>query len=132
MVDVYSQGIGKLKEIDKSVMDILDQVINAANETIDSPSNVQIDEGAIDYGDSPDTIVTGPAATGLSTGEHDSLNGYGGVELKEHAKDAIQTLTSNLAGATAHELQMRKIIELQVDDGDDDDTKNGQKGDQKD
>ena len=116
--------IRALNDVDQRNMDLLDQVISAANEVAGGDTaNVTIDEpqpegpGEAPSGETQrwDTIVGG--------GQEASLADTGGVAMLEYVKDAIQTAASNIAGVGAHEVQSKKAVErkLESDDDDEDD-----------
>lgn len=52
MGNVYAKGIERLNEIDQSVMDTLDAVIDASSASISGDSNVSFDDSSLE-----DTIV---------------------------------------------------------------------------
>lgn len=133
--------IRALNDVDQRNMDLLDQVISAANEVAGGDTaNVTIDEpqpegpGEAPSGETQrwDTIVGGGEAppgemqrwgTIVGGGQEASLADTGGVAMLEYVKDAIQTAASNIAGVGAHEVQSKKAVErkLESDDDDEDD-----------
>jgi hypothetical protein len=109
--------------VDQRNMDLLDGVIDAANEVAGGDSNVTVDSSPPEGdGDGPPgetlhrvTIVFG--------GKEASLAGTGGVALLEFAKDAIQTAASNISGVGTHEMQSKKAVERKLESDDDDEEK---------
>ena len=107
------------ESVDQRNMELLDQVIDAANEVVGGDSNVTVDgsqlegDGNVTPGETQhrDTIVFG--------GQDASLAGTGGVAMLEYAKDAIQTAVSNIAGVGAHEVQSKKAVERKLESDDD-------------
>ncbi len=111
------------ESVDQRNMELLDQVIDAANEVVGGDANVTVDgsqlegDGNVTPGETQhrDTIVFG--------GQDASLAGTGGVALLEFAKDAIQTAASNISGAGTAEIQARKVAERKLESDDDDEEK---------
>ena len=92
--------------VDKANMDLLTDVISAANEvaTMDDITDVTLDNDG--DGDEAGAIAWG--------GMEASLQGTGGVALLEFAKDAIQTAASNISGTGTQEIQSKKLVERKI------------------
>ena len=97
--------------VDKANMDLLTDVINAANEVanMEDVTDITLDGQADENGE----WGTEPGAIGWG-GMEASLQGTGGVALLEFAKDAIQTAASNISGTGTQEIQSKKLVERKI------------------
>lgn len=92
--------------VDQANMDLLQDVIDAANEVATMEDVTDVSLGGPADGEEPGAIAWG--------GMEASLQGTGGVALLEFAKDAIQTAASNISGVGTQEIQSKKIVERKI------------------
>jgi predicted PurR-regulated permease PerM len=107
--NLQDKVIGELNTLDEQNQDLLDQVIDSANSSLDSNSNVTMDEGELDE--------MGNETGGISWGgeqQEADISGTGGVALIEHAKDQQQTAVSNINSVMANMNQTKKIIQRNI------------------
>jgi hypothetical protein len=113
--NVQAAGIEKLNEIDKSVMETLDMIIDASAASLGGDSDVTFNQSQLDGMSDSQLENNGFIHYGEGDNRMEAnIAGTGGVALVEHIKTTQQTLTSNITNVMSHMTQMMKVAERNI------------------